>query len=360
MLSQRKETIPIKAAMSTSEAAPATNQAATTIASYTLAIQKALEANGYEASDVFAAAGLDHTPGQDPMERLTTSQVAALFRESVKRSGNPAFGLTIARFMHPSSVHALGYALLASATLRDACERLVSFFRIASSQGAYHIEETENRFCLVLEVIAEGVAFETIDTWNAFIIRVFRMIHRPDFAPLSVQLARPRPEGYEDLYTRSFHVPVTFDAPNCIICIDPAEMDVPLVGGNRELASEHDRILQNYLAALDEADIVNRVKRIILQHLPSENCTKQRVASELAMSSSALQQKLAGLDTSFQDLLNQVRKSLALDYMEQSRISITEMSFMLGFRDTSSFTRAFRRWTGKSPRDYRREKGLEH
>ena len=113
------------------------------------------------------------------------------------------------------------------------------------------------------------------------------------------------------------------------------------------------------IAALDQDDIITRVKRAIVQFLPSENCTKQRVASELAMSPSALQQKLATLDTSFQDLLNQIRQSLAMDYMEQSRVSITEMSFLLGFSDTSSFTRAFRRWTGKSPRDFRRERSIE-
>ena len=77
------------------------------------------------------------------------------------------------------------------------------------------------------------------------------------------------------------------------------------------------------------------------------------------MSSSGLQQKLAQQGTSFQDLLNTVRQSLALAYMEQSRVSITEMSFMLGFADTSSFTRAFRRWTGKSPSDFRRELGMD-
>lgn len=332
----------------------------TTIASYTLAIQMALEANGYDASDIFEAAGLKRAPGQDPMERLTTAQVAALFRESVKRSKNPAFGLTVGRFLHPSCTHALGYALLASASLRDACQRLVNYFRIASSQAVYHIEEYEDRFCLVLEVTADGLAYETIDAWNAFIIRVFQMIYRPDFTPLSVKLARPRLEGYEEAYTRSFRVPVTFDAPYCEICIDPSLVDISLLGGNREIVSEHDKILQSYLAELDMEDIENRVSKIILQILPSENCTKQHVAAELAMSTSLLQQKLAKKHTTFQQLLNKVRKSLAMDYMEQSRVSITEMGFLLGFSDTSSFTRAFRRWTGKSPRDYRRERGVDN
>lgn len=331
---------------------------ATTIASYTLAIQMALEANGYDASDVFKAAGLEKPKGKDPMERLNTAQVAALFKEAVKRSGNPAFGLTVARFLHPSSTHALGYALLASSTLRDACERLVYYFRIASSQGAYRIEEDDKCFRLILEVTADGVALETIDTWNAFIVRLFRMIYSPDFKPLSVKLTRHAPKGYEALYTRSFHVPVSFNQPFCEICLDQSVVDTPLMGGNREIASEHDKILQSYITALDEGDIINRVKRIMVNMLASENCNKQRIAKELAMSPSALQQKLTAENSSFQELLNQVRRSLALDYMQQSRISITEMSFMLGFNDTSSFTRAFRRWTGKSPRDYRRDIGL--
>ncbi len=132
------------------------------------------------------------------------------------------------------------------------------------------------------------------------------------------------------------------------------------MGGNREIAHQNDRIIEEYLAAMDKADIIARVKQIIIQTLSSGNCNKQRVASEMAMSPSALQQKLAQRNSSFQDLLNQVRQSLALAYMEQARVSITEMSFMLGFSDTSSFTRAFRRWTGKSPRDYRQTLGMEH
>jgi AraC-like DNA-binding protein len=75
----------------------------------------------------------------------------------------------------------------------------------------------------------------------------------------------------------------------------------------------------------------------------------------MAMSPSALQQKLAQQESNFKDLLNQVRRSLALSYIDQSRISITEISFLLSFADTSSFTRAFRRWTGKSPSDQRHQ-----
>ena len=331
----------------------------TTIGTYGLAIQKALEANGYDATGIFAAAGITHVPTKDPTERLSTAEIAALFKECVTLTGNPAVGLTVARFMHPSTLHALGYSLLASSTLRDCCERLANYFRLVSGQGELRISEEDDRFCISLHTLADGVAFETIDAWHAFLVRLFRLLYRPDFAPMSVSLARPCPPGYEEEYLKSFHAPVAFDAAYCEICLDSATVDEPLMGGNREIAHQNDRIIEEYLTALDKSDIVTRVKKIIIQTLPSGNSSKQRVASEMAMSTSALQQKLAERRSSFQDLLNQVRQSLALAYMEQAQFSITEMSFMLGFSDTSSFTRAFRRWTGKSPRDYRRHLSVD-
>ena len=335
------------------------DQSPTTIGTYGLAMQKAMEANGYDAADIFAAAGIDHVPSNSPLERLTTAQVAALFGECVKLTGNPAVGLTVARFMHPSAIHALGYSLLASSSLRDCCERMVNYFRLASGQGEIRITEVDDRFCISTHLLADQIAFETMDAWHAFVVRLFRMIHRPDLEPVSVSLARPCPAGCEEQYRRSFHCPVIFDAPHCEICLARDIVDEPLMGGNREIAHQNDLIIEDYLAALDQADIITRVKKIIIQSLPSGNCSKQRVASEMAMSPSALQQKLAERDSSFQDLLGGVRQSLALAYMEQARVSITEMSFQLGFADTSSFTRAFRRWTGKSPRDYRRDLGVD-
>ena len=205
----------------------------TTIASYGLAIQNALEANGYDAAGIFAAAGIDHIPGTDPMDRLTTEEIAALFRECVEITDNPAIGLTVARFLHPSSLHALGYSLLCSSTLRDCCDRLVNYFRLVSDQGELRITETDETFCLATHTLAEGVAAETLDTWHAFLVRLFRLLHRPDFAPVSVCLARPCPAGYEAHYRRSFHTEVVFGAEYCEICLDRTLVDEPLIGGNR-------------------------------------------------------------------------------------------------------------------------------
>jgi len=136
-------------------------------------------------------------------------------------------------------------------------------------------------------------------------------------------------------------------------------MDKPLPGASRELAQMHDQTTMQYLKRMEQRDIINRVRIMIVEELSSNAITKQRVADKLCMSPRSLQMKLAAKSTSFQEILDSTRESMARGYMEQSAISITEAAYLLGFSDVSNFTRAFKRWTGKSPREFRRSLGLE-
>ena len=109
-----------------------------------------------------------------------------------------------------------------------------------------------------------------------------------------------------------------------------------------------------YLEQMDRRDVVNRVRRHIIEGLAAGNLSKQDVANKMHMSPRNLQLKLAAEDTTFQDILDGTRRQLATGYMEQSHLAITEIAYLLGFSDASNFTRAFRRWFGMSPRDYRK------
>ena len=325
----------------------------TTIAAYGLAIWKALESNGHDARRLFKEAGIGELAGHDPTVRLTTTQVATLYRHAVAVTRDPAFGLVVARFMHPSSLHALGYSLLASSTLRDCANRLVRYLRIATEQIEMRISEADGAFCLSTHLLADGVALETTDAWHAFLVKLFRQIHSPELRPVRVALQRPEIPGYAERFEQSFRVPVSFDAPFTCICLSLDCVDQALMGANREIAQQNDQIIDSYLATLDKNDIVSRVRKLMVQNLSAGRCSKRVVADALHMSASSLTQHLAKDGTTFQDLMNSVRESLALAYLEQGRLSITEISFMLGFSDTSSFTRAFHRWTGQSPTGYR-------
>ncbi len=330
-----------------------------TIAAYAFAIATALQQEGVDPAPLFKQCELPLPSTTDPLVRLSNQEVSRLFAAAVKATGDPCFGLTVAEAFHPGNLHALGYALMASHSLRDFCERLSNFYRVVSQNAQIHIEEPENEFLMVTEVTATDICSETQDAFTALMVRFMRFIYNPMFNPVRDELARPDPgDESRPRYRDYFRCDIIFGGDRVIIAINPAIVDAPLPGASKELAQMHDQTVMQYLRQLERNDIVNRVRGIVVEELSSCTLNKQRVADKMHMSSRSLQMKLAAKDTSFQEILDSTRHSLALGYMEQSAISITEAAYLLGFSEVSNFTRAFKRWTGKSPRDFRQSLGL--
>lgn len=331
-----------------------------TIAAYAFAISATLEQCGVDPESIFEKCNLPLPITTDPMLRMTNSEISVLFRESVKATGDPCFGLLVGEAMHPGNLHALGYALMASTSLRDFAQRLCNYYRIVSQSAEIRIEETPDAFLLVTAVIAKDICWETHDAFTALMVRFMRFIYGPSLNPIRVELMRPDPKKHRQKYGDYFKCELSFDSPEVVIAIAPDLIDVPLPGASKELAQIHDQTTMQYLKRIERKDIINRVRIIVVEELSSSAITKQQVADKLCMSARSLQMKLAAKDTSFQEILDTTRQSLAMGYMEQSTISITEAAYLLGFSDVSNFTRAFKRWTGKSPRDFRQSLGLEH
>jgi AraC-like DNA-binding protein len=323
------------------------------IAAYALAIASALEQHGVDAHEVFEKAQVRVNVTTDPMQRLNNLQVSRLFRESVRVTDNPYFGITVAECMHPGNFHALGYALLSSASLREFCDRLCNYYRLVSQNADIRLLEGKDTAIIATAVNNPDICYETADTFACYIVRLMRFVSQPTLNPRHIDLIRPKPERGERAFIDYFKCDVEFDQPEIQIHIDASLLDKPLQGGSQELAQMHDQTVRQYLQKLEKEDIVNRVRALIVDRLSSGVVTKQQAAEGVHMSPRNLQAKLATQNTSFQEILETTRQSLAMGYIEQSSISITEISYLLGFSDLSNFTRAFKRWTNKSPTEFR-------
>lgn len=330
-----------------------------TIAAYAFAIATALEQRGVDPQAIFDSCEIPLPTTTDPMLRLTNGEVSRLFKTSVEATGDPGFGLLVGESMHPGNLHALGYALMASTSIRDYCQRLQNYYTIVSQSAQIRTEEAADEFLLITRVVASDICWETHDAFCALLVRFVRFIYSPSFNPLRMGLMRPEPPRGAHKYHDYFKCEIRFDSPEVIISIDPGLVDKPLPGASKELALMHDQTSMQYLKRMENQDIVNRVRTMVVEDLSSCAITKQRVADKLCMSARSLQMKLAAKDTSFQEILDGTRHSLALGYLERSSISVTEAAYLLGFSDVSNFTRAFKRWTGKSPRDYKQSLGLD-
>ena len=135
---------------------------------------------------------------------------------------------------------------------------------------------------------------------------------------------------------------------------DQASMLRTLPSGNAELARENDQIIARYLSKLDRDDTVLQIKAKLLEHLPSGNITEEEVAKSLNMSIRTMQRKLKVLDKSYKQIMDDTRRELAVEYVREGDVPITTITFILGFSEPANFTRAFKRWTGQSPSEYRK------
>jgi AraC-like DNA-binding protein len=323
-----------------------------TLATWSATILRALDARGIDTAALAERAGID--PGALGLDaRVPREALNRLWALAVEATGDPAFGLEVARFPAQTTFHALGYAVLASVSLKDAFERIIRYRRLIGDVLDLRLAEAGDRYRFEIDVSGHpGIPFQAVDAIAATFTRQARLLHgarRCD--PLAVSFARPAPADI-DPYRRTFRAPLHFDAPVNALEYARADVEDPLPAGNAELARGNDEVLVRYLARLEGSRLSTRVQQAVLDTLPDGPPSKTAIARTLGMSARNLQRHLAGEGTSFKALLDEARISLARSYVEAGHLSVTEIAFILGFADTSTFSRAFKRWTGLPPSAY--------
>lgn len=316
---------------------------------YVLAIAHALEARGLDAAEVFRRAGLERLPDADPLMRINAATVRRIYAEARALTGDDFLGLWVAQQMQSTHLHAIGPGLLASTSLRDFLDRLVRYFPLIASAVTVGWNRSGDEVIVSGTESAPDSPWESDDVFCGYVVRLMREITSGRFVPAKILLRRPLPADGGATHHAYFHCPVEFGRDRFAIVLSAESLDQPLPGGNRELADYADALAMRYLAQLDRSDVESRVRLILLQELGSRPLTKALVARQLHMSPSTLQQKLAARGTTFNALLDDVRRVLAERYLADASRPITEIAYLLGFAGSSSFCRAYRRWTGHAP-----------
>ena len=312
------------------------------IASWAVAVAEALDERGINSSEIFAQAGIDITTARDPSTRYPADQMTRVYELSEEVTGDPSFGLSIAEYVHPTSLNALGYSLFASQDLESFCRRIVRYFGLVSTNAVTEVESTSQEFHLSMLPAIGRTCYAPQDAWLATLLRFSRFIYRPTFNPLRVYLRRPRPGRSEDKFNAWFRAPIEFGSARNALAFDVRDMTVRLPAANAELARQNDQVVMSLLRQINRSDIIARVRASFIGLLPSGECGKQNVAAQLNMSERTLQNRLMARGTSYSTLLGETRRELAEQYMNQRLHSVSEVAFLLGFSEISSFSRAFR------------------
>ncbi|BBP56660.1 AraC family transcriptional regulator [Pseudomonas sp. St316] len=326
----------------------------TSLASWTRALRKQLDALGLDSHALCLEAGLDPQWMDDPNARYPLSATTRLWALAVQASGDPAIGLRVSRFVSPTTFHALGYALVASGSLREVFERIVRYHPVVSDALTLQLSRGEDRYRFSLDVPQgrPAPAFEAIDAFAAIYVRTCRNRLGRDYAPLAVYLRRPEPADPSPWH-KVFRSPMYFGAAQDCLEFNLTDFDSHLDDANPELAEHNETVLERTLAQLKPLTWERKVRAAIEAQLPEGEPSAERIAQAMHLSLRSLQRHLADEGCRFDALLNECRENLALLHLRDPNCSLSEVSYLLGFADTSSFSRAFKRWTGMTPGQFR-------
>jgi AraC-like DNA-binding protein len=326
---------------------------ATNNASLLMGVWNIVESYGIDPELLFREMNLNPKLIKQPGGRYRLDSIDNLWRKASKIIDDPCFGLKAAEYWHPSNFGALGYAMLASNTLRTALERVDRYHRFLSDERFINLIETEEGLTYTLTFSHEKRDIPARnDAILAVTMSMCRTNYLEDLAPVSVTLTHPKPSCSAKFY-EYFRSPVVFEAPANSLTLPIEAVDKSLPGSNPQLAELNDQVMIEYLAQLDHHHLTEKVKAVIIDQLPSGNVTDENVAQALYMSSRNLQRQLQSAGTTFNTLLNQIRQDLAQKYLRGQDTSMTEIAFLLGFSESSAFSRAFKRWIGVTPTQYR-------
>jgi AraC-like DNA-binding protein len=330
-----------------------------TLASLGQILWRLIERHDRAPEAFFRAAGIDPEIIHDPHAHIARQKSDALMRALAERIADPAFGLRAAQCWHPSNLGTLGYAWLSSSTLRTALKRLVRYWRIVMADVTVRLDETPEGVQFIHTPPELDSTLDRIrgDTVMAIISDMCRTNFGQAFSPRRVAFRHPAPADASP-YESLFGCPVSFGADANRLLIGSGEADHPLPTGNRDLAAAHDRILIEQLARLDKTDVIARLRASLLERMTSGEFSAQDIARDLHMSPRSLQRRLAEADASYKSLIDDTRRDMALRYLQDPSKSASDITFLLGYSQQSVFSRAFRRWTGMSPSEYRSSKSL--
>ncbi len=312
-------------------------------------LYKLMGSYGLDSDVIYQAVGLSKDDFKNPEKRIGHATVAALWNKAEELIADPCYGLSAAKIWRPSDLGALGYAWLASSSLRTSLNRLSRYARIATDLLELNLSEQDERFILEFNFIDNKTPLiAQIDGSMAIVMEMCRINYVAPLDPISISVTHAE-ANCQSQYYAYYRCPIQFNQAVNSISLALDAIDITLPSSNPYLAQLHDQIMLKYISLLDKEDIIDRIKKIIARLLPSGEISDQKVAAVLHLSSRSLQRRLNKNGTTFKQLLREVRQDLAGEYLLKKDFSLAEIAFQLGFSEQSSFTRAFKQWTGQTP-----------
>lgn len=311
---------------------------------------------GHDPEPILAAADIDPVLLDNPDAQVSMRQGVALFIHGMQRTGDADLGLHLAEHADLSSLDVHFHAMLSSSNLQGAYERLCRYQRLIHETTRVTLSRTGDTAQLRHEMPGGlAVPRQSAEFIVAAWVRGGRVITRTDWAPSEVRFAHPTPESTGE-HARFFGCPVRFSAGENSIIFPTSLLALPCAGTDASLLAILDRYADDRLDRAPQSEkFADRVRTALADLLRDGEPSATRLAARLKMSVRTLNRALAAEQTTYRELLAQLRQEAALRLLRDRHVAIAEAAFQTGFTELSAFYRAFRRWTGQTPAEFRQQ-----
>jgi AraC-like DNA-binding protein len=314
-----------------------------------------LESAGVPVAPLLKRVGLTPELIADPEQRLSVQSQIRLLDEAASALKDDCLGFTLARDHDPREIGLLYYVMASSQTLGDGLRRVARYSRITNESLVVGYREG-NR--LVINLSYSGVPRHSdrhqVEFCMFGVLRICRLLTGENIVPQHFSIAHHR-SGSTSEMARFVGTRVEFGADTDELALKLDARDLPLIHSDPYL---NDLLLKYCEAALadrrgDKSQLRTSVENAISSVLPHGRVLVEDVARSLGMSERTLARKLSDERLNFTEILQQLRRDLALRYLDDPKLHVSKIAWLLGFSQVSAFTHAYKRWTGKTPSEMR-------
>jgi AraC-like DNA-binding protein len=313
-----------------------------------------VEKQGFDATPIRRLPGLADLT--DPDLRVPEASMESAWRLATTMTSDAAIGVHVAESLPRGALDLVEYAFRSSASLSAGLERLARYGRVLSDRVAARMEaQGDGLLLLVRDMGSTPLHPGRAEFALAAALKFARDGTGTNITPTQVGFAHPAPEDTSE-HRRFFRGAVRFGSGSNSMILSAADAARPMQAADEALASIVRRRLDKLLAERDvhgPGPLSGRLRRMMVEHLGDMTLTPDTAAKALAVSRRTLSRRLADEGTSFRHILEDVRREFACALLQDRSLSVADVAFFLEYSEPAAFNRSFRRWTGRTPGEFR-------
>ncbi|PLW69188.1 AraC family transcriptional regulator [Pseudohalioglobus lutimaris] len=313
-----------------------------------------MESRGFSAEQVLEDTGLDQSQINSDAFSPTPDQYRAVINNIITLTGDAHIGFKLGDEFKVSNLGVLGYAALSASNLSHSRELFSRYDALVEHILLPATVVTAERWCTELKEIfplGDLVVF-AVEEFVSRTCGLARDLTNKPFPVLEIRVTYPEPEDVE-VYRERFDCPIYFDQPRTMILWDVHSQDNRISLANEEVCKLCEKQCKAIIDQMADADLLSSKIRNALVKNPGEFPTLEEMSRRLNMGSRTLRRRLVQENLTYQQILDETRKDLALQYLKHTHLTPKEIGYLLGYNSVSNFRRAFKGWTGNKLTDYR-------